>query len=68
MMARYQDMSRMSMSWLIAGGMSDDREQAALLAHLHGDRARADAVEDLARDRLPAPCRSGAASSTSAAV
>ncbi len=38
--------------WSTAGGISVDREQAALLAHLHGDRARADRVEDLARHRL----------------
>ena len=49
MMARCQGMSRMSMSWLIAGGTSEDREQAALLAHLHRHRVGADAVEDLPR-------------------
>ena len=52
MMARCHDMSRMSMSWLIAGGISRGREQPALLAHLQRDGAGADAVQDLARDRV----------------
>ena len=43
-------------------------EQPALLPHLDGDRARADAGRGSAAPANPAPCPSGAASSTSAAV
>ena len=45
--ARHHDMSRMSMLWLMAGGISDDGQQPALVAHLHRDRVGADAVENL---------------------